>query len=566
MLVNEKVIVFGASENGKSACDYLSKNNDVLFVCDNDAQKWGTTVGRYKVESPEYIEEYPGVVVVLAVVFRYHEVVVQLRDMGVENILHFAEYINLVTGELEQRIRRIPRSFPYSYKSINKICGISRVHLQSQGEKKVLLFANLFPPMSGSGVQRPLKFAKYLKKFGYKPIVVTRGCCGKVGFFDYDLLDEINGIEIIRIQDELMYPEEMDIEDYSMLCGLLEALGLDEDWIKEYDKCLNSEWMPIPDMDVLWVIHCMRHIAEYVDLNGISLVYTTVGPYSSALFGAYMKIKYDIKWILDYRDPWTLDDFNMDTFYRDRVHRREFEKKMETSLLNTTDYVIATSEKFCEEFRKCCPDIKTTCITNGYDEEDFTKIDLNGKNKDFFSIVFNGCLVPSYDIKAILSVINELIGENMIDRTKIRLVFNGSNPAETDGFLDLDEFRIVRYNGYLTHDESIKEICQADLLLLFGHFGDGAYSIYTGKVFEYLRTGKPILSISSPYGVQYELVEKNGHGITATPQERDKIKNFIFDNYSNIDNEGSIILGDNVEQFSRENLTEKLAKVFDEVI
>lgn len=569
MLVGKKIIIFGASENGKCACKYLSANNEVLFVCDNKQEKWGTNIDKYKIVSPDCIKDHRDAVIVLAIVKRYHEVVLQLHDMNVDNIWQFLEYNNLITGKSEFRLRRIPSSFAYKLCIIGKSNVVPRIPLCNPKANKVLLFANYFPPIGGSGVQRPLKFAKYLKHFGYDPIIISKGNGEKALSMDYSLLDDLKDVDIIRLQESPTYPEEMSNYYYNVLCELFLSLGMNKAWIKEYINYLNRNWDTIPDMDVLWVLYCVNNIIHYVDLNDISLIYTTIGPYSSALFGAYMKIYYGINWVLDYRDPWCLNDYNMKTFYGFRMDRRDFEKDLEIQLLKSTDYVVAASEAYCKDFKNVCPEIKTTCITNGYDEDDFCDI-LNCPDEDkHFCITYSGFLYSNYDLKAILLILNELISEKKIDKEIVRLVFCGSDPANQNDLLNFDKNNIVRYRGYLQHADCIKMLYQSDILLLFGSSGESEYSGFNGKVFEYLRTGKPILNISNSCGVQYELIKKMGQGITATTKDSHIIKKFILDRYgnrNNVDVFSRLEPDDYLRTFSREYLTGRLAKVFDEVL
>lgn len=567
-LTEEKIIIFGASDNGIAACRFLSDNNEILFVCDNNPKKWDTELGGYRVVPPKRIAEHREAIVVLALVKRYNEVLEQLREMQIYNVWQYVEYCNLISQSIESRLRRIPNenniplSLPY-----NKRIVCNQIACRDD-KNRVLIFSNYFPPIAGSGVQRPLKFAKYLKNFGYKPIVVTRGWCEKNLSMDYSFLEELQDVEIIRIEDSPIYPEELISEDYEILYSLFTSLGMEGCWLQEYTRILKKDWITIPDADVVWVCSCIKEIVEKVDLNSISLVYTTIGPYSSALFGAYFKLKYGMKWVLDYRDPWCLNDYNMENFYQFRLGRREFEKKLEIGLLKTADHITSSAEYFCDDFKRCYPNIKTTCITNGYDEEDFRNINVSASLRDQFTLLFNGYIYDNYDIDFVLEVINELILEGHMDARKTRLEFNGSNPSNFSSFIEKDKYGIVRYNGYLSHQESLESLFGANILLLFGLFGEGAYAGYSGKLFEYLRTGLPILSISSPYGVQYELIEEHGHGITATPNNKQKMKDFILTYYNEWECGTPLRVmqpDDYVKSFSREYLTARLAQVFDDV-
>lgn len=569
MLHRKKIIVFGASEVGQTACEYLSHDNDVLFVCDNDKMKWGTLVGRYVVFSPEEILENKDAVIVVALVRKYKEVAFQLHSMGIYNIWHFVQFMNLVTGRIESKIRQLPYEILTQVDASQELIKNGKNKECLIREKNVLIFAYYFPPVGGSGVQRTLKFAKYLRQFDYNPIVISRGNC-EIGIsMDYSFLDELENIQVVRIQEKPHYPEEITNEDYLLLESLLTSVGMDKKWIYEYFSMLKAKWEFLPDNGVTWALDCIKAIEDVVDLKLVSIVYTTIGPYSSALIGAFLKLKHGLKWVLDYRDPWCLNNYNMKTFYGFRMDRREYEKKLEIRLLNNVDYVVSTAEAFCKDCSDACPTVKTKCITNGYDEEDFCFSLNNNDYKQTFNIIFNGYIYEYYELCPFLDLLNELIESGIIVADKLRLVFNGSNPAQVEGLMDKDKHRIIKYNGYLPHKESIKKLFGASILLLFGAYGEGAYFSYSGKVFEYLRTGIPILSVSSPYGVQYEMVEEHKRGITATMDNKDKIKSFITEKYEMwLNNHVEMVNepDEYVRSFSRHNLTKRLSEVFDEVL
>lgn len=569
MLHGKKIIVFGASENGLYACKYLSKNNEVLFVCDNSEMKWWNRLGDYDVRPPQKILERKDAIVVIALVKRYNEVAFQLYGMGINNIWHFAQYLNLVSRKREFVLRKLPREVPvYIFDKLEKIDSTSNKSVHSY-TKNVLICANYFPPIGGSGVQRALKFAKYLSKFGYTPIVVAKGNCETILPIDLSFLDEIKDVKIIRIQEKPYYPEEVSFDDIKLFSNLLYSIGLDRKWIEDYFTILRDKWELLPDNDVTWFFDCAKEIEKLVDFNNISIVFSTIGPYSSALFGAYIKLKYGIKWVLDYRDPWCLDDDTMKLFYSFRMGRRDFEKKMEVALLNNADYVTSIAEVICKNFLDIIPTIRTKCITNGYDEEDFcVKINDCDESKTF-KLVHNGSFYSHFEICPLLELVNELIDEGKVNANNFQFVFNGSDPTKIDGLVDLDKYDIVSFSGYLPHSESIKTILKANVLVIFGAYGKGAYLIYSGKVFEYLRTGVPILSISSPYGVHYEMIEKHDRGITATMKDKEKIKSFIVEKYNAWQKDGLSQIkepDDYVRSFSREELTKQLAEVFDEVL
>lgn len=570
--MNKKCIIFGIGEYGREAYDLLKDKYSEILFSDNNEKKWGDMFCGKEIISPDMICSYYDYDIIIAILKQYKIVGRQLLKMGCNNIKVFSPFFDIDCGEKKYKLSdfKVEINCDKVKFKRNLFANPSFHNKRSGGNgesKKVLIIANKFPPCGGSGVQRPLKFAKYLKRFDYIPTVVAQGFSSDYLHMDYSLLKDIDDVELIHIQSEPILEEDLKYEERQLLYNLYYSLVRSDQWMEEFNVFMEDNGHILPDLDMIWVVKCIDELCKKCDLHRFDIVFTTSAPYSSHIIGYYLKWKYGLKWIMDYRDPWCLNDYGMQTFYFNRKGTWQLEKELELSLLRNTDYVTGFAEQYEKDIKKYVPIIRYKTITNGYDEDDFS--DLAYKNNQRFTFVYNGLLYNQYDV-SIIDYINELIDEGLIPQKECQLILNGRiNKNLYPNVINKDKYGILINNGYLSHIESLQLCMSANVLLLFGCFNEGAYYYYTGKIFEYLRIGIPILSFSSPYGLHYELIERRGRGITATYDNKVKIRDFIIGQYKYWKENGHPIryeVDNYIRHFQRERLTGELAKVFDEIM
>ena len=254
--------------------------------------------------------------------------------------------------------------------------------------RKVLVIAYYFPPLGWSGVQRTLKFAKYLRDFDWEPIVVTVGKT-KFSILDQSLENELpKDINIIRIDDIVL----KDVTDAMkrQLKGYIEASmnfisdeNLKQLYEEEIEKIFSElrDLLLIPDGNAIWANSVIKKIRNKIDFNKIDVVYTTSGPYSAHIIGEYIKRKYSIPWIADFRDQWINNPY---IDYDKNSLRYKIEKSMEKSVVLNCDRLITTTPIITENYISTykIEKNKVITITNGYDEEDFKNIKSKKQNKE----------------------------------------------------------------------------------------------------------------------------------------------------------------------------------------
>lgn len=411
--------------------------------------------------------------------------------------------------------------------------------------KKVLIIANQFPPMGGSGVQRSVKFVKHLRSFGYEPVVFTREG-GNMPLVDKTLLKDVpKGVKIYRTK-----PWEC-VE----LPGIMYIPG----------KVLGK--FIIPDTARFWMEASKKKALKVMEEEGISLIYTTSAPYSDHLLGRYIKRKMpNIKWVADFRDEWTNNPYILDNPYG--PIRTSTEKKMEKSVLTEADALIANTPVMRRNFIKN-NGIKGDnfyFIPNGYDKEDFQGFDIKEPHNEKMTFVYTGALYGRRKPDTFFQALKELKEEGKIQPESILVKLIGNYhkdklQSQIDSYGLTKEFEIV---GYVPHNVCIAHQLACDVLVLIEGSGRGADAFYTGKVFEYMNTGRPVLAIL-PDGVAADLVKESRIGITAHTDNVEAIKKNIkayYDSYRQnqlkFDPDRSVI-----EKFERKELTKQLAGIFD---
>ena len=415
--------------------------------------------------------------------------------------------------------------------------------------KKVLMIACSFPPLGGPGVQRSVKFVKFLRNYGYEPVIFTRECKNET-VIDKTLLKDIpEGIKIIRTKDYM----------YDNLPGIMRIPGK-----------VMTKFM-CPDYAAIWWKKVKDEAEKILIAEKINLVYTTSSPYSDHLLGLYLKHKHpEIKWVADFRDEWTTNPYFLeDSLYKYKIKR---EKKMEAEVLNNADWLITNTPVMLDHFIEGREELreKFSVIPNGYDVDDFQDMNIGETNtNDKMTLTYTGALYGRRKPDTFFAALGELTKEGLIDRDKVsvRLVGNYKED-EINGKINANGLDgIVKIVGLLPHDECIREQLTCDALVLIEGSGKGAEAFYTGKLFEYMNTGRPILAMLPENGVAADLVRESRVGIVASVDSVSEIKECILKYYREWLSGKIEYCPDYkvIERFDRRKQTEELAKIFSHI-
>ena len=422
--------------------------------------------------------------------------------------------------------------------------------------KKVLIITYYFPPAGGPGVQRWLKFVKYLPDFGIQPIVYIPEN-PTYPIIDEGLVDEISD-KAILIKRPIFEPYALasvfsknktkkissGIIPSNKKQTILEKLFL---WIRGN--------LFIPDARALWVNPSVKYLEKYILDNKIDTIITSGPPHSLHLIGLKLKAKLDLRWIADFRDPWTTIGYHKAlklSAYAEKIH-----KNLESKVLNTADVAVVTSSTTKKEFQSITTK-PIEVITNGYDVEKIEKQPLDKK----FSLAHIGSLLSERNPILLWQSLSELVKEipNFAQHFELKLIGTVSQEVlETIHSYNLDAF--VNYIGYVSHKEAILHQRKSQVLLLIEINSMDTISIIPGKLFEYMVSERPIIAIG-PHGSDFaEIITNTNSGVFFDYSQKDKLKSVILEYYNRF-LEGKLqsnAIG--LQHYSRKNLTEQLSKL-----
>lgn len=428
-------------------------------------------------------------------------------------------------------------------------------------KKKVLIITYYWPPSGGAGVQRWLKFTKYLCELGLEPHVVVPSN-PNYPVIDSSLEKDLEGLDIKLIKIPIWEPYNI----YRKFMGFSKDYKINHtfsagekgnNWKSKLALWFKSNIF-IPDPRIFWTLNTPSILSKYIIEQNIDTIITTSPPHSIQLIGSILKNKLKhIKWIADLRDPWTT------IYFSNTLPQSLFSKKingwLEKKVLQKADYVLTVSEALSEEFEKIASR-KVHCITNGYDAHDIksnTPFDYNS-----FSLSYIGTLFQSYNMPNFWEVISEICNENTEFKKDLKITIAGSvDPNILEHFKKINIFENIKYLGYVNHD-SINDIIQETQILLLTTPENNNKGILTGKVFEYLATLKPILCITSKHNNLWNLIQETQSGFCVDFYSKDEIKRILLLLYNQYKNKNFIRNDiENIKKYNRKSLTEELIKI-----
>ena len=422
--------------------------------------------------------------------------------------------------------------------------------------KRVLIISYYWPPAGGSGVQRWLKFTKYLPKYNWQPIIYTPDN----SYFevkDEALLNDIPA-EAEIWKTSIWEPYALKDKIFGK-GGKSQSAGVISNKKSLKNKVLN--WVRgnvfIPDPKVYWVKPSVEVLLKKIKEGGIEHIITTGPPHSMHLIGLGLKKAMpNLKWIADFRDPWSeldlLDEFHLS------ISSRKRHKDLEREVLEMADVTLTVSETWVEDLKRLGAN-RIEQITNGYDADDF---ELKPKINDKFIIGHYGLLNHLRNPKNLWKSLDELCAENFDFDNKLEIHLSGNIDgevlAEIEAYPKLKAK--VKQLGYLSHARVLEQYNKAYLLLLLLFNSKSGVGNYPGKMFEYFAAQKPIL-VFGPKGSDTEkLIAKTKTGMYFSYDET-KLKYDILDLFNN-KNQFNF---ENIESFSREKLTKDLSDLLNNI-
>ncbi len=426
--------------------------------------------------------------------------------------------------------------------------------------KKVLIISYYWPPAGGVGVIRNLKFAKYLRRFGWEPVVFVPENA------DYPQLD-LNNLKDIPENIEVLKGKIL--EPFSLFrkfTGRKETDKTNPVYVREnsggvLDKF--SIWVRgnffIPDARSLWIRPSVKFLSQYLKDNPVDAILTDGPPHTNTVIGQRLSEKFNIPWLADFQDPWTQVDYYKMMYIghlADKKHRR-----LEQQTFKTAKKITIASPTWAKDLESIgAKDVDV--IYYGYDEDDFSEIGAIQKNDDEFVISHAGILGLDRDPDTLLNVLSKICNENPEFKKKLRIKLAGAvdfaikqkieSYGLKDNFVDL---------GFISRLDSIRLMLTSDVLLLLVNKADNAKGRLPGKIYEYLRAQNPILSLGTKESDVERILTDTQTGQNMEYDDANEIEQFII----NVFNKTSCLKFDMdvISQFSSENQTRKVAQYLD---
>ena len=423
-------------------------------------------------------------------------------------------------------------------------------------KQKVLIILNYWPPAGGPGVQRWLKFVKYLPEFDIEPIVY---CPENPNYpiLDNSLINQVpKGLTIIKQP-------------------INEPYGLARFFSKSSTKNISSGVIPklktqsllqklmlfvrgnffIPDARKNWIKPSVSFLSNYIDKNNIHTVITTGPPHSLHLIGLQLKEITGINWITDFRDPWTTIGYHKSLKLTKVARKKHVD--LENQVLNNTDAIVVTSNHTKNEFA-LKTDKPITIITNGFDSH---SVQIKEKDK-LFTLSHIGSLLSDRNPKLLWEVLSELKNEdsNFSERFQLNLV----GVVSDDVLQSIYQYGLKEHTnivGYVSHNEAIKYQLKSQLLLLIEIDSENTKAIIPGKVFEYMSSETPIIAIGPKDSDVSKIIISTNTGTYYNYKQKEALKSALLNYFETYKNENLKTNPIGLQNYSRKNLTKDLANI-----
>jgi glycosyltransferase involved in cell wall biosynthesis len=429
--------------------------------------------------------------------------------------------------------------------------------------KKVLIITYYWPPAGGSAVYRWLKFTKYLREFGWEPIVYT----AENG--EYSELDPENEKDIPTGITILKQPIWEPYQLYKRFIGQKKTEKVNVGFLTEKKKPALAErisvWVRgnffIPDARRFWIKSSANYLSKWLVENPVDMIISSGPPHSMHLIAMKLKKRFKLPWIADFRDPWTKIDFYKElhlTWLADRKHHR-----LEREVVANASCVVTVGNQMKDEFEAIGAK-KVMVITNGFDTAD--RIEEAVERDCEFSLAHFGTVNKARNPELLWQVLADLVKENNEFAKNLKIKFVGR--------IDQSVLASIRSNNlesylikidFLPHKEVLRLQKQSQVLLLLINQTHNAQGILTGKFFEYLAAERPILAIGPTEGDVANILNLSNAGRIIDFQDRDGLQKSLLEMFEAYKENKLSVNTAGIKQYSRYELTRKLTGMMDEI-
>ena len=424
-------------------------------------------------------------------------------------------------------------------------------------KKKVLIITYYWPPSGGSGVQRWLKFVKYLPSYGWTPFVFTPGNPS------FDIKDDSLLKDVPPEAEVIRFPIW---EPYALFLSIAKIFGGSKsakptELVRTGKKSLFqkiSTWIRgnffVPDPRLFWIKPSAKFLRSFLEENQIQTVITTGPPHSLHLIGLKLKqTRPSIRWIADFRDPWSewglLDSLGVGNSTREK-HRR---------LEQNADEILTITPFYVRRF-EALSNKKVQLLTNGFDEDDFSDIVYSRSAR--FTIRHVGIVNEKCDPRPLMTAIADVLHEHPQIKNKTVIEFIGEVHPDFKSFVTSNSIlnSVTSFFGNIPHQQLLALYGTSSLLLLVLIGYKNAEGYMPGKLFEYLATGLPIVATGPEDGDAAKLLNETKAGVMIDGNKHDEMMSEILQQFSQWEAGMQRRNNTAVTHYSRKSITGELIK------
>ncbi len=420
--------------------------------------------------------------------------------------------------------------------------------------KRALIITYYWPPTGGSGVQRWVKFSRHLPEFGWQPVIYTPENPEQLAV-DGSLLADIPAeAEVLKthITEPYALARKFMGKGSEKGAGVNPVNGQEKNFKQKLALAVRGNWF-VPDPRIWWVKPSVKFLKKYLKDHPVDVMVTTGPPQSMHLIGLELHRATGLPWIADFRDPWTKIFYFKHLGLSKKAERKHME--LEQAVLDEATAVVSVSPLVQADF-EAATGTPVHLITNGYDDADFAEHEAV-PHEGRFRIVHTGLFASDGNPTALWEALSGLPFRESLD---IRLA------GKVDGEI-LDAIRSYGLGGqlsvlgYLSHEDSVKELQNADMLILPLRKEPEYKKVLPGKIFEYLAARKPVLGIGQEDGAAAQLLTTTGAGIMLDWPRSEAMADFVCKV-----RDGSFKAeGKDIGAYSRRTLTGQMVKLFESI-
>ena len=429
--------------------------------------------------------------------------------------------------------------------------------------KKVLIIPYHWPPAGGPGVQRVLKFAKYLPKFGWQPIIMTVRD-GEYLAYDHTLTTNVpQSIKVYKtstFEPFSMYKRILRKDKNYIIPNLILTEAKTTNFRDKFAKWIRTNLF-IPDARIGWIPFIKNEGLRIIKTEQPDLIFSTSPPHSVQIGAMKLAAKTGLPWIADFRDPW----YDLGIFYaqnKRNIFSDSLDARFEKKVIQNATAIITNNHLAAQLYAKNNRSLDDFfIIPNGFDQEDFSA--LSGVPDEVFTITHSGTLsdtrIPFVLIKA-LSKLKKSEGLEF----KLNLIGTISNK-----FISiLHEYDLsinTQIFDYMPFKDALSKLKSSSVVLLVNVAGPNAEVFIPAKLFDYLGVKKPIFGIGPPDGAAADIIKKSDSGRMIDYNDENGAYQLLRDMIEDWQSKTSRF-NFTVDVYEKQKLTEKLAVFFDSII